>query len=116
MNLRYVGKHIIRGGFMMNDLLKKGFLLGLGVAITSKEKVENYVDELVNKGQIAPGEAKQMIQELIEKGEQTESELDDDVRQKIKLFLHSNGFVTLEEHQDLEKRVQLLEKEQRNSN
>ncbi|GGN50403.1 phasin family protein [Oceanobacillus indicireducens] len=58
----------------MTDYLKKGFLLGLGAAIASKEKLESKLDELVSKNEISQEQAKQMMNDFIEKGEQKTEE------------------------------------------
>ena len=39
---------------MMKDLAKKGFSLGLGLLVMTKEQVEKAVDELVKKGKSPP--------------------------------------------------------------
>lgn len=36
----------------MNDLLRRGFLLGLGAAVTSKEKFETKIKQLVEKNEL----------------------------------------------------------------
>ncbi|SFL71845.1 phasin family protein [Salibacterium qingdaonense] len=58
----------------MNDMLKKGFFLGLGAASYGKEKVQTYIDDLVTRGRITPREAEQWKQELIERGKHMESD------------------------------------------
>lgn len=42
----------------MSDLLKKGFHLGLGAAISGKEKFEKMVNEMVKHGDVSPAQAK----------------------------------------------------------
>lgn len=93
----------------MNDWIKKGFSLGLGAAYASKEKAEKYVNDLVAKGDIAPNEAKQMIQELSEKGQGKQEEWSESFREEIRSSLKQLGFVTTEEADKLKERLNQLE-------
>lgn len=52
----------------MNDLIKNAVSLGLGITVVTKEKLENYVKELVVKGEVAPEESKALVAKLIKKG------------------------------------------------
>lgn len=59
----------------MTDLFEKSINLGLGLFMYSREKVEDFVDELVNKGDIAKKDARQFAGELIQKAEEQREEL-----------------------------------------
>lgn len=58
----------------MNDILKKGFFLGLGAAITGKEKLEQKLSDLVEKNELTTEQAKSVMNDFIEKGEETKAE------------------------------------------
>jgi len=94
---------------MVSDLLKKGFFIGLGAAMSSKEKFDKVVDEMIAKGQVSPGEAKDMMNQFKEKGEQKNQEWSAQSEQYIKDMIKDLGFVTKEEYDALEKRIQKLE-------
>lgn len=53
----------------MSDYLKKGFLLGLGAAISGKEKLDQKLKELVDKNELTQEQAKTVMKNFIEKGE-----------------------------------------------
>ena len=53
----------------MSDLFKKAFSLGLGLTVVSKEKIEKTVEDLVERGKLAPGESKAFVDRLLERGE-----------------------------------------------
>lgn len=94
----------------MNDYLKKGFLLGIGIAAASKEKVETYVNDLVATGEVAPQEAKELIKALIEKGEQKEQAWSDETKAKVRETLKEFGLVTKDEFEAFEERLKAVEK------
>lgn len=59
----------------MSNLFEKSINLGLGAFVYSREKVEELVEELVNKGEIAKKDARQFASELVKKGEEERNEL-----------------------------------------
>lgn len=58
----------------MSNYLKKGFLLGLGAAVSGKEKLEQKLKELVDKNELTQDEAKSMMDNFIEKGDTKKQE------------------------------------------
>ncbi len=93
----------------MSDLLKKGFYLGLGAAISGKEKFEKKLDDLVAKREMTPAEAKSMLNSWISKGEGLDQEWSDQAKGKMQDRIKALGFVTKEEYELLEARLQRLE-------
>lgn len=59
----------------MTNLFEKSINLGLGLFVYSREKVEEMVEELVNKGEIAKKDSRQFAGELVKKGEEQREEL-----------------------------------------
>ncbi|MBU9720781.1 MULTISPECIES: phasin family protein [Bacillaceae] len=94
----------------MSDLLKKGFLLGLGAAVTSKEKVEKYFQELVSKGKLTPKEADDLYDSLLKKGEETGDRWNRRSKERIHNLLTDLEMVSKSEHKELQDRVEILEK------
>jgi polyhydroxyalkanoate synthesis regulator phasin len=97
------------------DLLKNVFSLGLGAAAATKDQIEKAVDSLVKKGEISKEDSKDLIKNWVEKGEQAQKQLDDSVKAKVNQALNSLNLATKEEVQDLERRIQILEKQNQQS-
>ncbi|HBW34007.1 phasin family protein [Desulfosporosinus sp. BICA1-9] len=93
----------------MKDLIKKGFALSLGLVLLSREQVEKSVTQLVNKGEVPASEAKELVNELIEKGEEQQRLLEDKIREQIKKLLIEINIASKEDLQQLEQRLQKLE-------
>ncbi|UOQ95041.1 hypothetical protein MUO14_08985 [Halobacillus shinanisalinarum] len=93
----------------MRSLLKQGFYLGLGAAVSGKEKFEKKVNEMVAKGDVTPSEAKDILNAWVTKGEQTNEEWNEQSRARIKGQMKRLGFVTREEYEQLEARIHRLE-------
>ncbi|PRO64674.1 phasin family protein [Alkalicoccus urumqiensis] len=93
----------------MNNVLKTGFLLGLGAAVSSKEKVDRYMDDLLAKGKVTPAEADDLYNQLLQKGSETEEGWERRSREKLRLMLRDLDMVPREDLDALQARVQSLE-------
>ncbi|MDQ0258028.1 polyhydroxyalkanoate synthesis regulator phasin [Evansella vedderi] len=94
----------------MSDLLKKGFLLGLGAAVASKEKVEKYFQELVSKGKLTPQEAQDLFDSLVKKGEETGERWSLRSKERVRTLFDDLDLVSKQEFAQLKERVEELEK------
>ncbi|ACB83892.1 phasin family protein [Natranaerobius thermophilus] len=95
----------------MKNFLKKGVNFGLGLAVMSKEQIEKMVDELVKKGEIAPEESKRVINNMMERGEEERSKLNDMIQEQTRQVFRELDTATGEDIQEL--RIKLEELEQR---
>ncbi|MFC0525164.1 phasin family protein [Pontibacillus salicampi] len=97
----------------MSDLLKKGFYIGLGAAVSGKERAQRMLDELVDKGQVTPKEAKEMLNSFKEKGEKQNEKWTNQSEGYFRNMIQELGFVTKEDYQVLESRIEALEEQLR---
>ncbi|MCC3379366.1 phasin family protein [Paenibacillus farraposensis] len=95
----------------MSDLFKKAISLGWGLTIVSKEKVEKAVEDLVNRGELAPSESKALIDRLIERGAEEQSQFKTMIREQISRILQDLEVPAKNDVASLEQRVALLEKQ-----
>lgn len=61
-----------RSGLM--DLSRKVLLAGIGAAVLAQEEIENFVEKLQEKGEIAEQDARNLIKEMRERKEKIELE------------------------------------------
>lgn len=94
----------------MMDFIKKGLAFGLGLAVTSKEQAEKFVDEMVKKGELSQEESKDIINQLIQRGEEEKNELKRIMREQIKQLMDELDLATKDDINKLEQRIQNLEK------
>ncbi len=59
----------------MLKAFEKSINLGLGLLLYSREKVEEFVEELVSKGEVSKNDARQFAGELVQRGEEQRKEL-----------------------------------------
>jgi polyhydroxyalkanoate synthesis regulator phasin len=99
----------------MSDLIRKAMSLGIGITIMGKEKIEQVVDELVSKGEIAPSESKELVTRLIEKGEDQKVEMKRVVKENMLKLLDELHVATKQDIERLERRLDQLEARQSDS-
>ena len=96
------------------SVIKNIVLLGWGVASLTKEKVEEAVEELIKRGEIASADRAKAIEELQQKAQAAAGEIKRIVDERIdafsKRFQWSDHIKKLEaEIEDLKKRLEKLE-------
>jgi len=94
---------------LMNDLIKKGFLLGLGAAVTSKEKFDQKLKELVDQNELTQEEAKTVMQGFMDKGEMKKDEWNSRQYEQAQKFAKEIGLATKEDINELRARITQLE-------
>ena len=94
----------------MFDLIKKGVLLGLGALAVSKEKVEEVVDELIKKGELAKDERSKAIQDFLKKAEDQERILIAKINTEVDKAIKKLGIPTKQDLERLEKKIDELKK------
>lgn len=93
----------------MRDMLRRLSLAGLGVFSLTKEKAEQVVKELSERGQVNAEEARSLFKDLVEKGEQERAALSQTIRNEIQKIREEVGFVSKQEFKHLEERISRLE-------
>ena len=94
----------------MDQLLKKLVLSGIGVLVLTQEKIEEVVEELAKKGEIAWGEKEGLLAELIEKGTKQREEIERKIKKKVEEVISQINIATKEDIKRLEKKIDELKK------
>lgn len=93
----------------MKEIMKKLALAGVGVFSLTREKAEQIVKDLAERGQVNAEEAKNMFKDLIEKGEQERAALTETIRKEVNRLREEVGFVSKQDFKALEERISRLE-------
>ena len=83
----------------MLDFFERGFLATVGVLSTSREKIQEIVDQLVARGQLNTDEAKQLVEKMIKRGQEERETLRGLVRQEVQKVI---GELDLASHKDFQ--------------
>lgn len=93
----------------MLDILKKTYLAGLGLATLTREKVEEIVDELVKRGEVAEKDRPHVVQDLLDRARDEQKKLSSSIHDTVQKVVGELGVPTRKEYRDLVNRVAALE-------
>ena len=65
------------------EQLRKFVLAGVGMAVIAQEEIEDFVNKLVEKGELAEKDGKKLVKDIVEKRKQTAEEKVKSVRSDI---------------------------------
>ena len=94
----------------MSEILRKTYLLGLGLATMTKEKVEEVVDELIQKGEVAEGDRGDMMSDLWTRAREEQQRLAETVKENVKHYVAEMRVPSKAHYEELLKRIEDLEK------
>ncbi|MCD6122426.1 MAG: hypothetical protein J7K04_11365 [Spirochaetales bacterium] len=92
----------------MSDLLRKGILLGLGAASLTKEKVDKFVNELVDKGDISKDKGSELLQELLNLVKEQEGKIDKKINDEVNSLIKKLDLASKSDIKRLEKKIDAL--------
>lgn len=94
----------------MFDIIKKGMLTGIGLALIAKDEVEDLAKELVKKGQMTEKEGNKFLEDLQKRYDETQKKLEEKVEKAVKDFMKRADIVTGDELKGLKKEIRDLKK------
>lgn len=94
---------------IMLDLMKKTMLAGVGMAVVTKDKVLESLDELVEAGRMSKDEAAAMSEKIVEEGRVETEKAKVEANKLFNEMLHRANLVTKDQYDALAARVTALE-------
>jgi len=94
----------------VGDILKKTLAFGLGVAALTGEKLKQFADEAVQRGEMSREEAKKFVEDVSAKAEEERKSMQGWIREQVNKMLAAGGAATTERVEKLEARVEALER------
>lgn len=96
----------------MLELLKKTVFAGIGAAVTTKERVEAMLEEMVEQGKLTRDEAARMAEKIAEDGKEEFERTKQEVTDNLSRMFKKEQLVRQEEFRKLELRVSILEEKE----
>lgn len=94
----------------MIESIKNAMLTGIGLALKTRDEVEDLAKELVKKGKMSQKEGKKFLEDLLDKYQDAKDKLEARVEQTVKEFLKKADVVTGDELKALKKEIRDLKK------
>lgn len=101
---------MVDNGQSIRDLIERTFLIGVGAAAFTKDRVQELVEEFVGRGELSSDEGREMVDRLVAR---TRDEARSVVRRadsSLQGALRDFGITTRRDLEDLEMRVRQLER------
>lgn len=93
----------------MLDAIHKMFLAGVGLAAMTKDKIDEHVKELVEKGKLTEKEGREIADEMLKKSKQAKDDLEKQVEKQVQQTLQTLQIASKEDVEKLEARIEKLE-------
>ncbi len=93
----------------MLDSIHKMFLAGVGLAAMTKDKIDEHVKELVEKGKLSEKEGREIADEMLKKSKQAKDDLEKQVEKQVQQTLQALQIASKEDVEKLEARIEKLE-------
>jgi polyhydroxyalkanoate synthesis regulator phasin len=94
----------------MSDTVRKMGLFGIGVISLTQEKIEEFSQEMIKKGEMSKEEGKKFVKEVLSEKEKQMKDFEDKVNERVKETLQKSGVVMKSDISALERKIEKLEK------
>jgi len=94
----------------MSDMFRKMGLFGIGVISLTQEKVEEFSQEMIKKGELSREEGKKFVREVLSEREKQIQDLEEKINERVKESFEKSGVVMKSDITALEKKIEKLEK------
>jgi|SaaInl7_200m_RNA_FD_contig_21_2250479_length_646_multi_12_in_0_out_0_2 polyhydroxyalkanoate synthesis regulator phasin len=94
----------------MLDLMKKSLLTGLGLALKTKDEVEDLANDLIKKGKMSEKDGRKFIKDLMDKWDSSRDKLENRVEKSVNEFFKKTNVVTADELKAVKKEIRDLKK------
>ena len=89
----------------MDKLFEKGISFGLGLFTMTREKGEQIVEQLIEKGEISRKEASGVLDDLLNRAEKEKKELEKRINSSLEKTLENFNLPTKDEVEELNKKL-----------
>ena len=96
---------------MSADTLRKMGLFGIGIIALTQEKLEEFAQEMIIKGEMNREEGKKFVIEVLSEKDKQLKDIEEKISNKVKEAIENSGIATKKDIQALEKRIDNLEKD-----
>ncbi len=94
----------------MSDTVRKMGLFGIGVISLTQEKIEEFSQEMIKKGELSKEEGKKFVKEVLSEKEKQMKDIEEKINERVKETLQKSGVVMKSDISALERKIEKLEK------
>lgn len=94
----------------MSEILRKMGLFSIGIVSLTQEKIEEFSQEMIKKGEMSREEGKKFVKDVLFEKEKQLKELETRINEVVKANIEKSGIVMKSDISALEKKIETLEK------
>ena len=94
----------------MSDTIRKMGLFGIGVISLTQEKIEEFSQEMIKKGEMNKEEGKKFVKDVLSEKEKQMKDIENKINERVKETLEKSGVVMKSDIAALERKIEKLEK------
>ena len=89
----------------MLDIMKKSLLAGIGAIAMTEDKIQELIDDVVQKGEISEKEGDSLVKEFRDAVDEQRAKILQTIDERVQCVLHDLHLVTKDDIADLEKNL-----------
>jgi polyhydroxyalkanoate synthesis regulator phasin len=91
------------------DIFRKAIFFGLGAIAMTQEKAEEFVDELIKKGEVASTERYKAVDKLLKEADKQQKEFQDKVSESVQKTIANMGLPTKKDWDEVKEALKRIE-------
>jgi polyhydroxyalkanoate synthesis regulator phasin len=91
------------------DIFRKVIFFGLGAIAMTQEKAEEFVDELIKKGEVASTERYKAVDKLLKEADKQQKEFQDKVSESVQKTIANMGLPTKKDWDEVKEALKRIE-------
>ena len=92
----------------VTDIIRRTLLLGIGAVSLTTERAQEFVNDLIERGEISKEQGKSMVKELMKRGTEARKQLRDVVKVEVKKAIEESDIPSKEDIKRLESKIDRL--------
>lgn len=93
----------------ISEIFRKMALFGIGAIAISQEKIEEFTQEMIKKGEMNREEGKKFVMEVLSEKDRQLKDVEEKINKKVKEVIENSGVAMKKDTEDLSKRMEKIE-------
>jgi len=93
------------------SVVKKTMMTGIGLALKTKDEVEDWARDLVTRGELSENEGEKFVDELLKRYDEAREDLEGKIEKVTKEIMKKARVASMDELDSLKKEIEELRKE-----
>lgn len=93
----------------ISEIFRKMALFGIGAIAISQEKIEEFAQDMVKKGEMNREEGKKFVMEVLSEKDRQRKEVEEKIGKKVKEVIENSGVAMKKDTEDLSRRMEKIE-------